>query len=30
MVSKFMTEEPKIYDGQRTDFSINGIRKTGQ
>ena len=25
-----MTEEPKIYDGERTDFSINGIRKTGQ
>ena len=30
MVNKFMTEEPKIYDGERTGFLINGIRKTGQ
>ena len=30
MFNKFMTEEPKIYDGERIDFSINDIRTTGQ
>jgi len=25
-----MTKEPRIYNGERTVFSINGAEKTGQ
>ena len=30
MVNSSMTKEERIYNGEKTVFSINGARKTGQ
>ena len=30
MVNKFMTKDPRIYNGGKTVSSINGVGKTGQ
>ena len=30
MLKKFTTKEPRIYNGERTVSSINGVGKTGQ